>query len=280
MYLVKSLNNNIVLARDNDKEMVLFGKGIGFERQRNAPIDKTKIQKKFILEEEDDIARSINILPPEIITVSEKIMSLAQSKLKTSQSLASLFALGDHIYYAIKRLEKNEKVYSPLSWEIPHLYPKEYEVATRAIEIVNLEMNCKLPIEEASFITIHLINGQQDNQPISSTMKLIETTSRIITIVNYYFHVKIDESSFEYSRFVNHIRFFIIRQKENKPHQEIIDTMLLQSVIDKYPKSHACSLKIKKYLEMQYSCEINDTELLYLVLYIERLIHETKNQQS
>lgn len=278
MYLIKSLNNNIVLAGENGKEMVLFGKGIGFERQRNAPIDPKKIQKKFILEEADDITRSINILPQEIITVAEKIMSLAQTKLKANQSLASLFALGDHIYYALRRLEKKEKVYSPLSWEIPHLYPKEYEVATRGIEIINLELQCQMPIEEAAFITIHLINGQKGAQTLSSTMKLIETTSRIITIVNYSFQVKIDETSFEYSRFVNHIRFFIIRQEEHKPQQEVVDVLLLQSVIEKYPKSHECALKIKKYLELQYECPINDTELLYLVLYIERLIQETSQQ--
>lgn len=46
---VKSLNNNIVLAYDeNHNEVVLFGTGIGFNRKRGDMVSESSVSKFFL----------------------------------------------------------------------------------------------------------------------------------------------------------------------------------------------------------------------------------------
>ena len=49
MYLVKALNNNTALVKDNTKEYIVMGKGIAFNKKEYDTIDQTKIEKKYIL---------------------------------------------------------------------------------------------------------------------------------------------------------------------------------------------------------------------------------------
>ncbi|MCR1130823.1 hypothetical protein NE172_07635 [Clostridium botulinum] len=48
MQIVKVMNNSLILARDeNDKEIVVMGKGLGFKRKAGEELDTEKIEKIF-----------------------------------------------------------------------------------------------------------------------------------------------------------------------------------------------------------------------------------------
>ena len=53
MYITKVLNNSLLLAKDdNEKEMILMGKGIGHNYKIGSEFNKEDIEKTFVLYDE------------------------------------------------------------------------------------------------------------------------------------------------------------------------------------------------------------------------------------
>lgn len=54
MIIEKIYNNNVVLVKDttSNKQLILTGCGIGFQKKVGQLADETKIEKKFIAEDE------------------------------------------------------------------------------------------------------------------------------------------------------------------------------------------------------------------------------------
>ena len=51
MIIERVYNNNVVLVKENNKELILTGCGIGFQKKIGQLADKSKIEKKFIAED-------------------------------------------------------------------------------------------------------------------------------------------------------------------------------------------------------------------------------------
>ena len=50
------INNNVVSAFDNEQnEIIVMGKGIGFQKKSGQEIPETKIEKRFVLENKAQI---------------------------------------------------------------------------------------------------------------------------------------------------------------------------------------------------------------------------------
>ncbi|MDH6363058.1 beta-glucoside operon transcriptional antiterminator [Enterococcus sp. PF1-24] len=277
MKVLKALNNNIILAIDeNGKEVVLFGTGIGFKKKKDDVIVDQVIQKKFVIEKEDRLSQILSTISSQAIDITEDIIKLADEKLDKKVNDIAIISLSDHIRYAIERVERGIEVKNPLQWEIPHLYPKEYEVGVLALKLVREKYDITLFDAEASFITMHIINAQFENTDMDYTMRLTETISKIINIVNYHYHISINELGMNYSRFVTHLRYFVIRQKEKIHSDEVLNHELYDTISTKHEKSFACAQKIAEYLSEIYNWRVSETEIIYLVLHIERLIQESQ----
>ncbi len=48
MQVKRIFNNNIILANDVDHEVVIMGRGIGFQKHPKDQVDEKKIEKKFM----------------------------------------------------------------------------------------------------------------------------------------------------------------------------------------------------------------------------------------
>lgn len=53
MQIEKILNNNVVQALDNDVEYIVMGRGLGFQKKVGEFVDKERIEKTFVLENQD-----------------------------------------------------------------------------------------------------------------------------------------------------------------------------------------------------------------------------------
>lgn len=277
MKVIKSLNNNIVLAEDDaGNEVVLFGTGIGFQKKKGEDISNQAIQKTFTIAKEDRLSKVLNTISSQAIDITEDILKLANEKLDKKVNDIAIISLSDHIRYAIDRTKQGIEIKNPLQWEIPHLYPKEYAVGKLAVEWIRDQYGIDLFDSEASFITMHIINAQYENNDMDYTMRLTETISKIINIVNYHYHISINELGINYSRFVTHLRYFIVRKKEKINSDEVLNHELYRTLAQKHKKSFLCAKKIADYLADAYHWEVSETEIIYLVLHIERLIQESK----
>jgi beta-glucoside operon transcriptional antiterminator len=250
---VKSLNNNIVLAYDeNHNEVVLFGNGIGFNRKKGDMVTESSVNKLFINDSNKRLAPMVQNLSEDIVSVTEEIIQYGSRILEKQLHASILIILADHLYFAIERAKKSQNVDNPLQWEVPHLYPREYEIGGKGVKLI------------------------EESQDMSDTLKITEIISRILDIVSYHFQLILDENSLYYSRFIVHLRYFIIRQETHiKDTIGLNDEDLLETVKIRYKKSYQCAVKIAKYLFDAYSWDVSKDEIIYLLLHIERITNVT-----
>lgn len=271
MKLLKALNNNVALVLDDHgQEVVVFGTGVGFRKKKYDLIDKNLIVKTFQLNNEE-IQRLIISIPTEIIEVTQLIIEMGQSELNVPLAETILVALSDHLNFAIKRHQENILVKSPLHWEIRHLYPQEFAVGLMGLDIIQQHLNISLNTSEASFIALHFVNAQFESEGFNQLSLVNHIVSHIVNIVTDEFDHTLDKTTISYSRFITHLRYFIMRY-QNKKAYEIQDGEFLYDILkERYPYSFKSTLKIKAFLFNEYQWDLNKDEIVCLMIHIERL---------
>ncbi|MDR2833992.1 MAG: PRD domain-containing protein [Streptococcaceae bacterium] len=274
--VVKSLNNNLVLAVDeNQEELVLFGKGIGFKKKKDDEIDATLITKIYKSQDfHSDFTSIIEHIPEETFSVTQEIVTQATDYLGVKLNPSILVALSDHIQGALDRQKSKIQLSdTTLQWEIPFLYYKEYEFGKQSLSIIEKELGATLPSLEASFIALHFVNAQDGVNSMNETILITEIIKNMVKIIQQLFDRTLDKESIDYSRFVTHVRYFINRQLHNKAQDSNQDDRLYQIIQENYPKSFAVSLMIKDMLKKQYNIQMVDSEIVYLVIHIDRVVN-------
>jgi len=189
-----------------------------------------------------------------------------------------LFSLSDHLRFAVERKSKEIEIDTPLQWEIPHLYFEEYQVGLESLNLINQELGVTFPKIEASFIALHLVNAQIENQTMGETIQSTNVTKKIVKIIQSLFELTLDKTTINYSRFITHLRYFLVRQRSTEVSLVEIDVSLKEIIQERYMKSYACGLMIKEMLEREYCWRVTEDELVYLVIHIERIVKENKTK--
>ena len=137
----KVLNNNVLIAvHENYGEVVLIGKGIGFNRKKGDPIQNDIAEKMFVLKGEKEQEQYKNLLPFLNDDMSNVIISAIELIRKRTNSFLNEhihIALTDHILFAINRLMRGMEIRNPFLVETRTLYPFEYEIAREVVSMIN-----------------------------------------------------------------------------------------------------------------------------------------------
>lgn len=274
--VVKSLNNNLVLAVEGEKEFVLFGKGIGFQVKSGDTIQSSLIEKVFYTKDNELLDR-LKRIDPMVLQVTETILRDVENTLNKKLNPNALFSLADHIDYAIQRTKEGTQLDDTiLQWEIPFLYYEEHELGKKAVDLLNETFNIELPPLEASLLALHFVNAQDGTESMDDTMLITEVTKRMVEWIEILFSITLDKNSLSYSRFIIHIRHFMNRQLQHQDSPSMGDEKLYSIISEQYPKSYACGLVIRDSLQKEYQLIVNDNELLFLMIHIQQLISENK----
>lgn len=273
MKVKKVLNNNIILANDeNLLEKMLVGKGIGYGKKTGEKIDLEKVEKIYSLESPglvqkfEELARDI---PVNQLELTNKIIEEAEKELECKFNDSLFIGLADHISYALYRNSQNEQIENALFWEVKKFYPKEFKAAMNSLKIIRYYENVMLSEDEASFIAIHFVNGQQKKAAISETIATTQIIQDVLNIVKFHYKIDLNEETLSYNRFVTHLRFFLQRSYSTVGESE--DDFLFEQVKAKYPEAYACVLRIKTYLDSRLKINLGTEEMLYLMLHTKFL---------
>lgn len=275
MKFKKSLNNNIALAEDPEgNELIVIGTGIGFKKVKGQTLRREEIQKTFRIgadERYQRIEQFFNEIPLQVIDIADQIIKLGQQHIGARINDSLLLPLSDHIHYALERLEKKLEIQSPLQWEVRHLYPKEFMAGQKAVALINEAFQVTLPEPEASFIALHFVNAQIEHGTMNQTLKVTTIINQILDLLTEHFNMKLEQDSMNYSRFITHLRYFIVRQM-NKVTLSFKDEHFLFDVLsERYPDSYECVRKIRDFVEQEYGFHISKDEMVYLIIHVERM---------
>jgi len=208
MKIAKILNNNVVVVLDEQqREQVVMGRGLAFQKRTGDELDESKIEKIFALQSDELVRRLselLNQIPLEVMTACDRIIELARGRLGKLQD--SLYiTLTDHCFFAIERLKTGQVIRNVLLWEIRRLYPKEFQIGQEARAIIAKRLGVELPEDEAGFIALHLVTAQL-NSDMPDVMHITKVMQEILHIVKYQLKLDYNEESLSYHRFVTHLK--------------------------------------------------------------------------
>ncbi|MDP9697785.1 MULTISPECIES: BglG family transcription antiterminator LicT [Paenibacillus] len=275
MRVVKVLNTSIVLAKRNDnKEVIAMGKGIGFRSRPGDMINENEIEKVYIVENEgmsSDMTALMRETPEEYLILADEIISYAKQVLSRDLSENLYFSLTDHLHMAAKRFKSNITIQNRMLWEVQKFYPQEFLIGKQALKFIKDKLGLDLPEEEAANIAFHLVNAQQTEQNMSQVMMMTTTVKDILNIIRIHYGIELDTSSINYSRFLTHLQFFVQRLLENTM-LESKDDELLERISSKYPEESNCVSKINNYIGAKFERFMSNEERLYLIIHISRVM--------
>lgn len=274
MRVDKVLNNSLILTRDShDRELIVMGKGLGFNSRPGDEIIAEKIEKRFVVQENvrgKDYLQMVADLPEDILQMAGYILSLADQQLEQKVRGQILFTLADHLAFAVERHRQGIIIQNRLLHDVQRFYPAQYQVARQALETINQQYRLNLPDEEAGNIAFHLVNGQSEGDDVGKAMQSVKMLKDIFTLVQYHFHITPDDDSLNYSRFLTHIRFFIQRL-QGEQSRSLNKNPLTAQLACQYPDVHRCTLQISEYVKTQVQAELSEDEQLWLMVHLVRL---------
>ncbi len=274
--VVKSFNNNVLLCIEDSskKEYILVGKGIGFKINAGEIFSNIdKVEKKFVIDEDrqENLKELYNTINPIYIGVVTEALSTLDSNIDWDLNQKSHMALLDHIVFAIERYYENIFLENQFRSELKALYEYEWNLAKRIIDFINKSLEINLTEDEVAFVTMH-INGILNKTKAVDSAKQAIIIKEAMDFLEEELDIGIDKDSLYYNRLVIHLRLAINRVIKGISEKN----MLIEHIKEKLSKSYEISLMLSNYLRSNYEINLNEDEIGFVTLHIDRLLSQNK----
>ena len=267
--VIKALNNNMVLIKEQGVEKILLAKGIVFNKKFGDILeDNLEVDKVFSIEDkknQENLKEVYNRVDGEFVAICEEALAEISEELGEELNETIHIGLIDHLAIAMKRLKNKEQINNPFIVEIETLYSVEFEMAKKIVNKLQDKYEIDFPEGEIGFITLH-IHSARNGKMLSNSIKYSYLSNKIIIYIEEKFNSKIDKRSLDYARFLSHVRFTIERV--------LTDTVLkndLTEIIKKsYPVSYEIAEGASKIIEETLDKKVYDDEVAYIAMHVER----------
>lgn len=278
MIIHRVFNNNVVsVLQENGNEKIVMGRGVGFGKKTGDPIEEAKVEKVFVLSDEENVHKFqelVHEIPIEHMLLAEEIISYAKVTLGKKLGDYLYISLVDHIYTSIVRKQEGIEVRNAILYDIKRFYPDEFKIGEKALEMVEERFGVRLPKDEAGFIALHIVNAGMDGSSVEEVMEISAIVQQLSNIVKYEFKVDFNEDSVYFYRFITHLKFFAQRVVNNKTYVDGVEDDLFDLVKTKYRNAYQCVRKIDEFMQKTYDYQLSKEEALYLTIHIERVIYK------
>ncbi len=269
MEVIKCINNNVAICvDDNGHELVAFGKGIGFKKPPYE-VDLNLIQQTYYNLDSHYLSL-LDEIPEEMMNLAFEIVAKGKLFLGIEVNKSFVFTLADHINFAVERTKQGLLISNPMLNEVRHMYEKEMELGEWAVKLIEKNQHLSLPESEAGNIAVHFINAKNLGEQEQSEYDLENTINDVTRIIENGVAIQLDRSSFNYSRFVTHLKYLLKRANiESIPASD--NLKMYASVAENFPHLENIVVKIRDYLKTYLDIHISDEEMLYLMLHVNKL---------
>lgn len=140
MRVKKVFNNNILCAVDEEgNEVIVTGKGLGFQKHTGEFLDENKIEKTYRMvdkQEQRKLRELVQQIPMEDLLLTEQLIAKIRQHITQPLNESLLITLTDHISFAMQRKQQGIEFTNPLAGSIMCYYPTEYQMGCRCLEII------------------------------------------------------------------------------------------------------------------------------------------------
>ncbi|PJM79417.1 PRD domain-containing protein [Bifidobacterium scaligerum] len=281
MEILRVFNNNVVLAKDDDGgEVILTGRGLGFQAKPGQRVDASKIVRTFVPSDgrdPDHLAQMLSDIDPEIIRIVVDAMKQAGLGERETGSTTLVMALSDHLAGAVERQRRGIVVEYPLVGEISNLYPKEYEQGCALLQAINGKLPEPLPAGEETSLAMHLVNAGFATGDLTYTYTMTGVIQQMLDIIEHTYGLTLDRESVNVGRFITHLRYLFIRIHQNR---QLADepAPIINAIRDAYPEALRCASTIGRLLELRLDADVSEDEVAYLAMHVARVTADARQQ--
>ena len=277
MRIKKIINNNILCAVDEKgNELIVTGRGIGFQRHRGETIDSALIERTYRMEEKTGqrkLRELVEKIPIERLSLTEGLIEHITSQIPQKLNESLLITMADHISFAILRKAQGVEFSNPLKGSIMCYYPTEYHLGQYCLRVIREQLGVTLHEDEAAFIALHIVNAEL-NTNMSEMYEITKLIEGTISVVEYFYQKQFDRESLDFNRFVVHLRYFAQRLFQNQimeDSQGERDEMFRQLIMKNCKEHYRCAQCIADYIKNTYQKNLSDEELTYLTIHLKRI---------
>ena len=277
MKIKKIINNNILCAVDDrGNELIVTGRGIGFQRHRGEVIDISRIERTYRMEEKTGqrkLRELVEKIPIEHLSLTEELIKHITSQIPQKLNESLLITMADHISFAILRKAQGVEFSNPLKGSIMCYYPTEYHLGQYCLGVIREHLGVTLHEDEAAFLALHIVNAELSTNmsEMYDITKLIEGT---ISVVEYFYKKEFDRESMDFNRFVVHLRYFAQRLFQGKMMEDAQgerDEVFRQLIMKNCKEHYKCAQCVADYIKNTYQKNLSDEELTYLTIHLKRI---------
>lgn len=278
-YKVKKIfNNNVILAEKitAEEEFIIIAKGIGFSNKKGDIFSREdyQITKEFVPlkgEKRSNYFQLLEEVDSQIIQATEEIITMVNQELEEDISHYIRIGLTDHIAFTLKRIREGLEIINPFLVETRTLYKKEFQLAEKAVKILEKSFKINIPEGEVGFIAFH-IHGAVNNSKVSKTVKNTSIIKELVAKVEEETGKELEYDSLNYARLVNHLRFALERIES----RESNNNPLLDNIKRDFKEAYSIAGKLAEIIESRFDYKVPEDEKGYLALHLQRLRRDFK----
>lgn len=272
----KVLNSSVVLVEDDEGvERVLLGKGIGFGAKAGQKVSADSVDRVFVefdLRDRQSFAELASQVPGQFVELAQAIIQDAQGAGLDLDPHIYLTLTG-HLHFAVERHRRNLRVVNRLAWEMRMVYPDEYAIGVRGVELLRKSTGRGLPDEEAANIAFHLVDASVSRVGTGvNAIDVAQLVSQISTIVSGAAGVSFSGDDLHSRRFFIHLQFFAERLFSGTSLPSSVGDSLFNAMSAQHPKALAVAERVRLFISSRYDKEISNEEVGYLAIHIARAL--------
>ncbi|MFD7031942.1 PRD domain-containing protein [Streptomyces sp. NPDC059917] len=277
MKALRVLNNNVVLARDEQgQEVILTGRGIGFNCRQGQVVDPALIVRVFVPadgRDPDHLAEVLTLIGEEVLRAVVIALSEVGIEGRESTRPTLAIAVADHVAGALDRAARGIVVEYPLQAEAQTLYAAEYAQARRLLAAINERVDPQLAPSEATALTLHLVNAGFASGDLSFTYTMTGVIQQMLAVVRERYGLEVPQESMSAARFITHVRYLFVRVQQHrqlKGHESTIGKGIRQH----YPDATHTAQQLATIVELRLGQQLSEDEVSYLALHVARMTAE------
>ena len=180
-----------------------------------------------------------------------------------------LFPLADHISFAVARIRRNEQISNPLTEDIKVLFYSEFKVAETLKTILRERLQIEIDDHEVGYVALHIHSAIGDEK-VSVAMQTARAVRECIDMLEKATGKPIDVLSLSYNRLMNHIKYMVARAMTG----EDLRINMNEYIESKFPEAYMTAKKVCDMLGKSIGKELDEMEIGYLAMHIERIYSE------
>ena len=269
--VIKVLNNNGVLVYDmkRNEEAILLGSGIGFGKRVNERFERDENTKRYTIVDREEKQRTgrqvISGMNPEFLELAGKIVELAKQELEELNPNI-LIPLADHIAVAAERMQHGILLKNPFHSDIRVLYPEEYAIAKKSRDLIDQAVGCMLCEDEVGYIALHIRAGRMDER-LEESLQIAEVMKKTVAMAEEGLGLKLDPDSFLFERFMAHLRYLLVRIRDD----ESISLDMDEYARTQFPGSYRLAEEVCQMMERELHKAVPREAVGHLEIHMERL---------